>query len=301
MDELSQAAVAPSVAPSPGAALRVAREIKGWTIEYVASQLKLSTGQIAALEADAFDRLPGNTFIRGFVRNYSRLLGMESEPLLAQLALLLPAERAQAALPRLPQEDGPSFTATAGGGGKPLLGIIAVLAGLLLGAVLVFWYLQQPARPELALAESSAPAVALVPVAASDLVASEIIPASAVAGRQASAASQVLAGSAAQVASEPVIVIKPASAPGSLGASVPLGHGDLQIAAQADSWVEVRDADGQKLYSGMLKPGADQVLGGKLPYTLTVGNAPNTRITFRGKQVDLASATRANVATIELK
>ena len=59
---------------SPGQMLRAAREAKGWKVEQVASQLKLSRRQIEALEADAFADLPGLTFVRGFVRNYARVL-----------------------------------------------------------------------------------------------------------------------------------------------------------------------------------------------------------------------------------
>lgn len=286
-------------APSPGAALRIARELRGWSVEQVAGQLKLSVGQITALEADAFDSLPGNTFVRGFVRNYARLLGLDVQQLQDQLAVLLPPERPQAALPRLPQEDGPSFAAGASAP-RSLLGILAAVAGLMLGAVLVFWYMQQPSSPEVDAPEASVPLGNLVAVA-SDASAVAAIDASVPQVVASPASSFALASRPIGVASEPVIVISPASLPGAIGASVPLGHGDLVISAQSDSWVQVLDADGNKLYSGLLKPGAEQVLGGKLPYSLKIGNAPNTRVIFRGKQIDLASSTRAEVATFELK
>ncbi|RTL03416.1 MAG: helix-turn-helix domain-containing protein, partial [Neisseriaceae bacterium] len=70
---------------SPGQMLRAAREAKGWKVEQVASQLKLSRRQIEALEADAFADLPGLTFVRGFVRNYARVLEIDTDPILALL------------------------------------------------------------------------------------------------------------------------------------------------------------------------------------------------------------------------
>lgn len=287
--------------PSPGAALRVARELRGWSVEHVAGQLKLSPVQVAAIEADAFDKLPGNTFVRGFVRNYARLLGLDAQTLLELLTGMLPPERTQAALPRLPQEDGPSFSGSEGTTPRSMLGGLAAVTGLILGALFVFWYMQQPSSPDVALPEASAPLGNLVAVTPDASAASPAEPAS-TASHSAAVSSVVAASRVAPVAaSEPVIVISPASLPGAIGASVALGHGDLRIAAQADSWVQVLDADGNKLYSGLLKPGAEQVLGGKLPYSLKIGNAPNTRVVFRGKPVELASATRGEVATFELK
>jgi type IV pilus biogenesis/stability protein PilW len=53
-----------------GALLRAAREAAGLSVETVAQQLKLAPRQVRALEGDDFERLPGRTFVRGFVRNY---------------------------------------------------------------------------------------------------------------------------------------------------------------------------------------------------------------------------------------
>ena len=57
------------------------------TPEQVAQQLKLSVRQVIAIEQEAFDELPSNLFIRGFVRNYARLLKIDAEPLLAAVEL----------------------------------------------------------------------------------------------------------------------------------------------------------------------------------------------------------------------
>ncbi|WP_081686837.1 RodZ domain-containing protein [Chitinilyticum litopenaei] len=282
-------------APSPGAALRVGRELQGWSQAQVAEQLKLSVHQIQALESDDFAALPGNTFVRGFVRNYARLLNLDAQALLDQLAALLPPERSQAALPKLPQDEGPSF-ASGGEAPRSFLKVFGAMAGLLIGAGIVFWYVQQPGAPEVALPEASA--IEAVVLAASEPQASE--PALAAAS-VASNASLVSRASQASVASEAVIVIPPASAPGAVLASVAIGNSDLRISTTSESWVQVLDGDGSKLYSGLLKPGSEQVLGGKLPYQLKVGNAPHTKVVFRGKPVDLASSTRAEVATLELK
>ena len=65
-----------------GATLAQAREASGLSVAEVAKRLRLSISQIEALEADAYDKLPGPTFARGFIRNYARLLQIDSTPLL---------------------------------------------------------------------------------------------------------------------------------------------------------------------------------------------------------------------------
>ena len=65
--------------------LRMAREAAGLSIDAVAQQLKLAPRQVKALEDDDFAELPGRTFVRGFVRNYARLLRLDPEAVVAAL------------------------------------------------------------------------------------------------------------------------------------------------------------------------------------------------------------------------
>ncbi|MDB5773915.1 MAG: hypothetical protein JWP38_48 [Herbaspirillum sp.] len=76
---------APVQPPLPGAVLAAERRARGWSIEYVASHLKLATRQIHALEEDRFDALPGAVVTRGFVRIYAKMLGIDSAALIAAL------------------------------------------------------------------------------------------------------------------------------------------------------------------------------------------------------------------------
>ena len=69
----------------PGALLAAQRQAKGWSVEHVASQLKFAARQVMALEADNYDALPGPVIVRGFVRAYAKLLGMDANALVATL------------------------------------------------------------------------------------------------------------------------------------------------------------------------------------------------------------------------
>lgn len=77
MSEIEQSSI--------GQVLRDAREAQGLTLEEAAARLRLMQRQIVAMEADEFESLGQPVFARGFVRNYSRLLGLEPEALLAKM------------------------------------------------------------------------------------------------------------------------------------------------------------------------------------------------------------------------
>lgn len=85
---------ATSVPPlSVGKTLCEAREQLGLSVNDVANRIKFAPRQIEALEADDYVRLPEAAFVRGFVRSYARLLGLDPTSLLSSL----PSSHAQAA------------------------------------------------------------------------------------------------------------------------------------------------------------------------------------------------------------
>ena len=88
---------APSAPPTAGATLRAAREMHGLSIDDVAQQLKLAPRQVQALEDDEYGKLPGRTFVRGFVRNYARFIGLDADDVVA----LLPGSDVAPSLERL--------------------------------------------------------------------------------------------------------------------------------------------------------------------------------------------------------
>ncbi|UQS17758.1 RodZ family helix-turn-helix domain-containing protein [Pseudomonas sp. HS6] len=69
---------------NPGETLRQARESNGWSLAEVALKLNLTVTSLTNLEAGAFDKLPGHTFARGYIRAYAKLLGMDQAVLVQQ-------------------------------------------------------------------------------------------------------------------------------------------------------------------------------------------------------------------------
>lgn len=72
-----------SVIENPGLQLSSLRQQKGYTIEYVASKLHLRVRIIELIEAGDFQSLPEPVFIKGYLRAYSKLLGVSPDPFLA--------------------------------------------------------------------------------------------------------------------------------------------------------------------------------------------------------------------------
>ena len=86
-DPIASGLVPAPLPASAGAVLAAAREAKGLSIEDISRQLKLSTAQVRALEADDHASLPSPVFLRGFLRSYARMVG-------ADISALLPAKTA---------------------------------------------------------------------------------------------------------------------------------------------------------------------------------------------------------------
>jgi cytoskeletal protein RodZ len=62
-----------------GEELRKEREIRGIELREIAEATKISQRFLDALERDDFKNLPAPVFSRGFVREYSRYLGLDAE------------------------------------------------------------------------------------------------------------------------------------------------------------------------------------------------------------------------------
>ena len=72
-----------------GHILREARETKGLTLAEAQEETRINSKYLAALENGEYDKLPTPVHVRGFLRNYARFLGLDSQPLLERYELNL--------------------------------------------------------------------------------------------------------------------------------------------------------------------------------------------------------------------
>src|SRR5438045_2258979 len=66
-----------------GQRLQREREMRGITLEEIATSTKIGTRSLRALEEEDFDQLPGGIFNKGFVRAYARYLGIDEDQAVA--------------------------------------------------------------------------------------------------------------------------------------------------------------------------------------------------------------------------
>lgn len=66
-----------------GQILKEERLAQHYTLDDIEKHTKIRKELLEALEADEYSKLPPPTFIQGFIKNYGRLLGLDSQKLLA--------------------------------------------------------------------------------------------------------------------------------------------------------------------------------------------------------------------------
>jgi cytoskeletal protein RodZ len=69
---------------SVGQYLRQQREAKAMSIEEVARATRVPMSSVERLESDQFDELPGEVFVRGFMKSYARAVGLDPDDVLAR-------------------------------------------------------------------------------------------------------------------------------------------------------------------------------------------------------------------------
>ncbi len=325
-EAVSEAALAESAVlahEGMGERLRATREAAQLTVDEVAAQLRLSARQVSALEAEQFDRLPGRTFVRGFIRNYARLLHLDPDPLLAYAGDRLDRPTLQ------PITQGMGVIPTVQGGApawQKWAILMALLAALGAGAAYEWWQHQsrrpgtepdtsrsgpvKPAQePAAGSAEESKKSSAIeLPLPAVSGAASEQAPAGPNAAPMttigapspeapATHANEAAAPASALRPAEPVVT-KPATA--AISGKLPMAPGKIGLLVSENCWIEVRDRGGQVILSQTFSAGEQTLVGGEPPFDLILGNAAAARLSFNGKAVDLAAHARQNVARLRL-
>jgi len=297
---------------SAGAQLRAYRENAQMTVDDVAHQLKLARRQVLAIENDEFDALPGPTFVRGFIRNYARLLRIDAQPLLEASNLAVPAsapiERIGPTIGELPADHGSSSTWT-----RWLIpaGLVLVLA-----AGIAFYEFSDmtngakkarkdspPADALIAPPATSAPDTAAIAPADKGAGSAPAAPATAPPTGQAAVAGQNAPGTA--VAPPPAAApnaanVAPAAAAQGAQPQPAAGSGRVDLVFSGPSWVEIRDGHGELVLSRTLPGTVPQSYTGVLPLTLRIGHASAVKLAFNGTPIDLAPHTQREIARLTL-
>lgn len=85
------------------------------------------------------------------------------------------------------------------------------------------------------------------------------------------------------------------------GTEITAAEHSLRMEFDEESWVEIKEGDGQVLTSRMHTAGSLVRITGKSPLIVTIGNARAVRLFDSGKKINLERYTTADVARITLK
>jgi cytoskeleton protein RodZ len=280
---------------SAGALLAAERQAQNLTIGDVSRHLKLAPAQVAAIEAGAYERLPGRVFVRGFLRNYAKLLGLEAEPLLRALEAELPPPVRIEAPRRAKHLEMPLEKRTRW---LPYSAVAVLTVALL--AVYEFGFNDAGAPPEAFVDTQSTGALA-------GSAMNEPVPFRAV---EVAPSPAVLADGEADPARAPANAFAQAQSPlaGEAVAAAPaepraasMGERVLHFRFDQESWVEVRDREARVIFSRLNRPGTEERVSGTPPFRLVIGNARGVRLTSDERPVDLRPHISASVARFTLE
>ncbi|MFQ2264513.1 cytoskeleton protein RodZ [Aeromonas hydrophila] len=297
-----------SQAVGPGQLLRNAREQLGWTREQVASRIHLRLTLIAAIESDTYDKHTSHTFIRGYLRTYAKLVGIPEETILAaydKLGLTPPDNIDMQSFSRRSRQQA----------NDSRLKVVTWLVILVLIALSVAWWWQSTARRSagdeaLAATEmgatSNTPSATVPPAvdvadpvvapATSAAAATSVDPvASAAATTRPVDASSAVATTA--VATSAATATQPAA---DTAASEPAKVPQLKMSFTADCWLDVKDAKGKTLFSGLKKANDELVLEGPEPLKFIIGAPMAVNIEYQGKSIDMSRYNNGRTARLSL-
>ncbi|SEJ33542.1 cytoskeleton protein RodZ [Azotobacter beijerinckii] len=306
---------------NPGEILRKGREANDWSLAQVAGQLNLPVRILAQLEAGEFDRLPGHTFARGYVRSYAKLLGMDQARLVEAFDQYTGTNAKGSEVHSLGRIEQPLRIS------QTILRLASLVLLLLLVGSGLFWWQERSAhqglRSALNLAhvevdsadgttqihpldepEDQAVAQALQPsgpqpqpAIVTPLPLAQVAPGTVAPVVEATPAPAAVptAPAAAQAA-----ISTPAAASPTPAVEPATGEGVLSIRFKADCWTQVTDARGKALFRGLKRAGDTLELRGQKPLDVRLGFANGAEVSFNGRPVNLAPFT-ARGATARLK
>ena len=331
-DAVESPSSAQNTLPSVGQQLRTAREAMGYSLDEVASKLKLGPDQVAALEDDELSRLNCNAIARGFIRNYARLLGLDATALMHQLGRIVTARENTFSMPHRMNVVVPNERSVAW---RDYYRIIAG-AFLLLAAAAAYLFLPADFIQKTVSTVKNTFGISAAVTEHKEENQAETNTAETTntanmantAGQPATAARSTSDSTPSTPATDTPATITPPLiiAPGMPAATTtptpspePAAPASAQLPAQSPatptdaksnvlkfsfakaSWVEVKDRNGKVIFSQLNAANSEREVSGQPPLSLLIGNASGVSLSYQGKPVDLSKRSKDDVARVTVE
>lgn len=251
---------------SPGARLRREREAQGISHQQAAESLNLDTMVLAHLEANDFATLGAPVFVKGHLRRYTTMLGLDQDEIVSlyehstqQLGepSLVPKSRLEMA----PVRGKPRWPWVVGGA-----------ATFFLASALVA-YLSEHGLPWIDTAPDESAAAVL-----------QQAPATTTQASPAAASTPATAGPAE-------------SPPDTAAGALQPGQVSLRVKFAADSWIEVFDGTGKAVLYDLGKAGTERTLTATAPLSVTIGDAAAVAVTVNGRVLPVLPRAQGQAVT----
>jgi cytoskeleton protein RodZ len=297
-----------------GDRLRREREMRGISLDEIATATKISSRNLRAIEEEKFNQLPGGIFNKGFVRAYAKFLGIDEEQMVAEYVTAsadTEAAREQKLKSDLSKvefkrddEDQREISLEP----KSQWGTIAVIVLIAVAAFGGYQYYQRKKAERQQQAQIPPPVVTQTTptqtLAPTPVTAAQPQPTDPTGMGQNSGAAQQPAtpmsgktGSAAGQASATPQVETPKPASQKSGTelsaattkpsdsqSSTTGPIDVKIHANQDSWVSIT-ADGKTIMKGTLAASSERAVRAKDQVVVVLGNAGGVEVSYNGKTI----------------
>jgi cytoskeleton protein RodZ len=244
-----------------GNRLRAAREKAGKSIQDIATAARLPLRTVSMIESGDWSTIGASIFVKGSVRSYGRLLGVDVEPyLISTTSVELPQLVSHTRTPPV----------------KRMVDVVAPrLVYVLMTAIIAVPVWMAATRSPLG--EGAANQTTSLETDAQPV------------GAQTDAA---------QSATQPTTQ-KPVIA--SMGPSLPeagQSAGDITLTFNGESWVQIIGKDGAAVEKGLIKAGETRQFKSSEIGRMTIGNVSEVRISQGGTAFDTSAYARSNVARI---
>jgi cytoskeleton protein RodZ len=295
-------AAAPTAVRSLGEILKQARTARDLSLEQVSTELRIEVQQLDALEKDRFERIGVPVFVKGYLRQYATLLGLDVRDLLALY-------HKQTSLKEVQIQ--PSKTIRLRDERQITVWIIAaVIVAALIAALGVWWWTggglqlgtltpasQTSTEPAAADSVAASPGTG-VPAPAASSPPPEVAAAAGLPSTSTSTSvptSTPAANGASndlRQAAEPVAARAEEPPPAGAGSASepdaderrgPSFTAALEVTFEQDSWTEISDARGQRLFYGLGATGRNAKFSGEPPFAVVLGNAAGVKIAIDGE------------------
>jgi cytoskeleton protein RodZ len=258
---------------STGPRLKAERERRGLSSQKAADELHLDGWVIDALEAENYERIGPSVYAKGHLKRYASLLGLPADEIMAgyeSRAQVPKAEPVQTPNVLL-RTDAPVVSALPW---PRIAGSVALL--LLILGVLWWkpWHQRSAAAPSTASASVAAESAAAAAAPAASPAMSGLIPTSL-------ASSPTVA---------PTLGAGPAGGTASAGgadaeATAGMGRAHLRMSFSADSWVDIRDAAGRRVFAGNGRANSVKTVAGIAPLRVYLGVASGVQLEINDRAV----------------